>query len=165
MDITITLDDKQVQRAFAQAPSAMDAAIEPALMRGALEVADEARKRAPKDMSTLLNSIRSMRQGPLHYVVAPAARYGRHIEEGTGKGGTPTWSTLTDWVRRKGIRPRHPGMDEHDVVFLILQKIFHRGIRAQPYMAPAAKAKRARVHLLVQEGVERGLAQVFGGAA
>jgi len=140
-----------------RAPSILLRHIDAGLGRGALEVSREARRQAPKAFSTLTQSISVDRERPLHYVVAPSVDYAGIVEQGGDSGGFPPQQALLDWIRVKGITPDDPEMDENDLAFVIGQSILNNGTPAQPYMAPALKAKRTRVFELVQRGARRGL--------
>lgn len=133
------------------------------LARGAQEVARQA-KRNLRDQggvafSTLLNSIRAVRERLLRYVVAHGVNYGGYVEEGSGPGGMPPIQSLVDWMRVKRIEPRNPKHTLEDAAGLIARKIAREGIEAKPHMIPALETKRTRLTALVQEGVDAGITQ------
>lgn len=128
------------------------------LARGAQEVAREAKARAPKAESHLVNSINSTRERRLRYVVAPGVNYAGYVEEGSEPGGRPTVQSIMDWLHRKRIQPR-AGRSRRDAAYLIARSIARQGIAPQPYLRPALETKRTRLHALVQEGVDAGITQ------
>lgn len=133
--------------------------VDAALGRGASEVSREARSRAPKNSSELVNRITPRRGSLLLHLVESAAEHSSYLEEGTEPGGQPSGTTVLEWVRRAGIRPRTPGMNEFRLARLIRRSIAKNGIEAQPFMQPALDAKRSRLAQLVRAGVERGLSE------
>lgn len=159
--VSITVDDKEVRRAFRVAPSVMVKHIEQQQARGAHELAREMKFRAPKAFSTLANSIHATRAGELHYVVAPGVKYAPFVEEGSRPGGAPSLGAMIRWVRVKRLSSvRYP--DDRDLARAIIHKIRARGTPAQPFARPATEAKESRLIALMEQGVESGLREAFG---
>ena len=184
--IHITLDDQKVREAFARAPQVMARQVEASLKTGAQEVAVEAKERAPKFQSNLVNSIKAMRVGDLHFMVSTGVNYARAVEEGTGPAaGKPRYfpnvqslfqvlmtspkSRGFSWARhpkkppKKGFGKRSD--QEMELVFRAKAWAWHtynHGTPKQPFMAPALEAKRSRLFDLIAEGSARGLREVFG---
>lgn len=157
-NISISIDIGRAKAALARAPQVLENAIDVKLARGAEEVAREAKRLAPKAFSNLINSIRAERIGPMHYQVVEGMNYGRAVEDGT-KPHFPNPDALRPWVERVlGVR----GKEADNKAWLIARSISRRGTRAQPYMQPAADAKRGRLFELVQQGVDQGIKEVFG---
>lgn len=160
MEIRVKIDSAAAQRAFKEAPLVMERTLERYLDSAGLEVAREARSAAPKAFSTLVQSIRSMKTGPLKREVAPGVSYGVFVEAGRGPGRQPgTGNGLMEWVR---LRTRASGKNLERKTFLIARAIARRGIKAQPYMQPTFEKMEPRVHTLLNEGVDAGLREVFG---
>lgn len=156
--ISISIDVSRVKAALERAKPVVENAVDVWLARGAEEVAREAKKQAPKAFSTLINSIRAERLGPMHYQVSEGMNYGPAVEEGT-QPHFPNPDALRPWVERVlGVR----GKEADDKAWMIARAISRRGTRAQPYMQPAADAKRSRLFELVQQGVDQGIKEVFG---
>lgn len=160
-NVTFTVDDKEVRRAFRAAPSVMIKHIERQQARGGHELAREMKIRAPKAFSTLANSIHSARAGELHYVVAPGVKYAPFVEGGSRPGGAPSLGAMIRWLRVKRISSaRYP--EERDLARAIIHKIRQRGTPAQPFAEPAADAKASRLIALMEQGVASGLREAFG---
>ncbi len=159
MRVEVRIDVAGAREAFARAPSVLLQAIDNALHRGALEVAREARRRAPKSFSTLTQSIHSARSGALDYVVRPGVNYAAAVEYGTRPGYFPPPLALLPWVRQK--LAASPA-DALRLAHALARSIHRRGTRAQPFLAPAAEAKSSRVIELVRAGVAAGIAEAFG---
>lgn len=161
MEVVITLDDARVQEGLRRFPGRVVAHVEPALARGAEEVAREERRLAPKAFSTLTNSIRAQRMGELHYRIAPGVNYARPVEEGRMPGKQPgTANGLMEWVRQKtGLQ----GKDLDRKTYVIARAIGIKGIRPQPYAKPAIENKRSRVVQLVRAAALRGAEEAFRG--
>jgi hypothetical protein len=156
--ISMSLNYLRVREAFIRSPQVMERVIEVKLSRGAEEVARDAKRRAPKAFSHLVNSIRAERVGALHYQVAEGMNYGRSVEEGARPHEVNS-RVLRPWVERVlGLRDK----EARAAAFLIARAIKRRGTRAQPYMQPAAEANRSRLFELVNQGVAAGLKEVFG---
>lgn len=162
-NIRVAIDNRRVLAAFEKAPRTMVKNVRRFLSRAAFEVGDEAKRNVPQALSTLVKAI-----GPeldpipaLSARVIAGANYARYVEEGTGPGGVPPRETLRAWLRAKRIEPRTPGADEDDLIFLIQRKISRHGTPAQPYMVPALEKKRSRVFDLINQGVEKGIAEAF----
>lgn len=151
----------EVALALEQAPERARSEIHGALGRGAVELANEMKARAPKFRSTLTNAILAIERGPMEWAVSPrGVRYGVYVEEGTKEGGRPTLRETLDWLRLKRITPRTPGMSQRQLAALIRKRIAQRGIAAQPFAAPALEAKAERIHQLVRDAALRAI----GGA-
>lgn len=142
-----------------QLPATVLRHVDSALGRGAAEVSREARKRAPKNSSELVNRIAPRRGSLLLHLVESAAEHSSYLEEGTEPGGQPSGATVLEWMRRAGVRPRTPGMNQFRLARLIRRSIAKNGIEAQPFMQPAFDAKRSRLAELVRGGVNRGIAE------
>lgn len=177
--ISISIDARRAQAAFARAPQVMVRAIDVKLARGAEEVARTAKRGAPKLFSTLINSIRAQRIGALHYEVSSGVNYARSVEEGTGPAVGkaryfPNVESLQQYLmhapsyrrfnlKRAGSRGRSD--QEMDTVWRAKAwawYIYNHGTKPQPYMQPAADASRSRLFELVQQGVDEGIKEVFG---
>lgn len=130
------------------------------IKRGALELAREARARAPKAFSTLTQSITMRHRGVADYEVTAGTDYAVAVEKGTGPGARPKPMRLYYWIRVHGIKPRDERMDERDLAFAISRSIFRKGTRSRPFMGPAFDAKRDRLRELMQRGVASGLQEM-----
>ncbi len=76
-----------LQVAFDRNPQATVFAVEKAMHRGALEVAREMRRKAPKAQSTLVNSTRAERAGRAEWLIAPGVQHGVFQDQGTEGAG------------------------------------------------------------------------------
>ena len=161
MRIEIEIDDSGARRRLDQLPGRVVTAVEAALSRGAMELARAARDKAPKAFSTLTNSIKADKAGPLHYIVAPHVMYAPFVEHGRPPGKQPgTANGLMEWVRQKtGLQ----GTALNSRTFVIARAIGRRGIKAQPYMWPAIEAHRDRIVERVRESAQRAAQEAFRG--
>ena len=100
MEIKILHNAEVVADAIARKPEQVLPAVDRALFRGAIEVADEVKRQAPKATSTLTNSTQ-VKAKPLEYTVLVAARYAGYVHEGTTEGGRPTLAAMVEWIRDK----------------------------------------------------------------
>ena len=80
--------------------------------------------------------------------------------QGTGPGGNPPMQSLLDWIRVKRIEPRSPGMDLHDLAFVIGRSIREKGTRPHPFAAPTHQRMQDRVVELVRLSAIDGLREV-----
>lgn len=159
MEIRIEIDAARLREGLRRAPQVLHRHVDGALSRGALEIARDARRRAPKAFSTLVNSIHSRQIGDLHYEVAPGVNYAAWVEGGRDPGKRPgTANGLREWVKLKTGLADKP-LDR--ATFAISRAIGKRGIKAQPYMGPALEAGESRLRALVNAAVERGLAEAL----
>ncbi len=152
MRINIDSNASELVRAFKKAPAVMMRSIDRKLGRGALEVAREAKIKAPKARSLLTNSIRSSRVRLGEYLISAGTNYAGYVEEGTRRGGWPSKQVLAVWMSARGI--------DASLNFVIARAIYRKGTREQPYMAPALNDKTSRVMALVRQGVKDGLREV-----
>jgi hypothetical protein len=161
MDITVTIDDARVRRGLERFPDRITAAVEVALRRGAMEMARTARGYAPKAFSTLMNSIKADRVGPLHYVVAPHVNYGPFVERGRGAGKQPgTVNGLMEWVKQKtGLEGK--ALDRK--TYVIARAIGRRGIKRHAYMRPAMLLHTDMIVARVRESAHRAAQEAFRG--
>lgn len=159
MEVRIAIDDTAVRRGFERFPRQMVAAIDPALARGAEEIARAARGNAPKAFSILTNSIRAERVGEMHYRAATGTNYARPVEEGRAPGKMPgTANGLMEWVKQK------TGLDGKDLdrtAFLIARAIGRKGIKASRYAERSVEDNGERIVANVQAAARKA-AQEFG---
>lgn len=158
MKLSIEIDSARARAAFGKAPAVMNRNLSRYLDRAAQEVAREARAKAPKAFSTLMNSINWRKEGEFVRVVAPSVNYARYVEEGTRPGKMPNREVLLPWLK---FRTGATGRELRNRSFLLARYIQRHGTKPQPYMAPTAEKMRGRVLALLREGVEAGIAEAF----
>lgn len=129
--------------------------IDQTLERGAIEIARDARQRAPKARTTLTNSIAHVRLATARYEVTAQSRYALAVEEGAGRGGWAPKASLLDWMHIAGVRPRTAGMTMERLADLLQLSIYERGTPAQPFMAPAADAAFPRIESRLSERLQQ----------
>ena len=172
MKLGIELDSKTAQAAFKKAPEVMDRHLSLALDRAEQEVAREMRVEAPKDYSSLANSIRAYRQADLDRLVAPSVGYGRMVEEGTKAGYWPNIGILMDYINtpgRRGFRLAKAGSKRRvsqaneirERAGGLARYIHAHGTKAHPFVVPTAEKMKSRVHQLLREGAAAGAAEAF----
>lgn len=161
--LTAKIDVSRAREALLRFPAEFERIVDPYLSRGALEISRIARSLAPKAFSTLANSISSRRLGALHYEVAPGVNYARPAEEGV-KGPLAkrpgTANGLDEWIRLKTGESDPKKLRR--LSFAIARSLQVKGIRAQPYMAPAAEKGTSRLTELVAAGAAQAVREVFG---
>lgn len=140
----------KVAEALARRGAAAYPVIDRALGRGALELHREAVRRAPKADSQLVKNSGVESRGALEKQVTFGQHYAGYVERGTGPGGYPTLFDMYAWIRRKGIKPRTPGMELPRLAQVIRSSIVKKGTRAQPFAGPALNAMRPRLSQLVR---------------
>ena len=181
MNLQIRIDYETVRAGLAKAEGVLHRHIDGGLSQGAQAIADEARERAPKSESTLWHSIHSKRIGNLYYEAGASAMHAAYVEHGTGpavgkKRYYPNPDNLFQYlmtnVRARGFkrwsRSTKPGKDrgsqELDVWFrsrAFAWWIYQHGTKPQPFMAPAAEAKRDACTAFVRAAVDAGLKEIF----
>jgi HK97 gp10 family phage protein len=103
--------------------------------RAAMNVHNEAKRRVPKDLGRLSNSITYEISGDgLTATVGTNLEYAREIEFGRRAGSMPPPGVLLGWMKRKGIDP--------SLEFVIRRKIAEKGTPPQPYLLPALEVVR-----------------------
>lgn len=157
MDIKIVHNAGAIADAIARKPEEMLPKVDAALFRGAIELADEIRRQAPKVTSTLTNSTQ-IKAKPLEYTIVVASRYAAYVHEGTKDGGQPTLAAMLEWIRLKNIKPREPGMTVRSLASLIRRSIAKHGTPANPFATRALEAKAPRLNELVQAAALQALA-------
>ena len=160
---TLTVDmtgDQQFRKALEQAPDALFKQLQRMVSRGGSEAAREQKRRAPKAHSTLVNSIRSIRDADLSAIAAPNVDYAQFVNDGTGPGGAPSLQVIKDWIRVKGITPNNPSHDLDDLAYMISRSIARKGTRAQPFIDKTAEKITPRINSLMQQAVRNSLAEV-----
>ena len=181
MNLQIRIDYETVRAGLAKAEGVLHRHIEGGLSQGAQAIADEARERAPKSLSNLWNSILAAPAGPLRHEVRAGVMHAAYVEHGTGpavgkKKYYPNPDNLFQYlmtnVRARGFkrwsRSAKPGKDrgsqELDVWFrsrAFAWWIYQHGTKPQPFMAPAAEAKRDACTAFVRAAVDAGLKEIF----
>lgn len=157
--MTIRHNTPQVADALKRLPESVITEMDGALARGAVEITHEARERAPKDSSTLTNSIAPRRVTLLEHHITAAQDYASFREDGTRPGGKPSLDRMMAWIRRKGITPR-ADTDARGLAFLIARKIAREGTPAQPFMEPAYRSVAPKLDARLRTSVARGIAAV-----
>lgn len=161
MEVRIAIDDAAVRRGFERFPRQMVAALDPAIERGAYEIASAARRTISHKDSTgaLKDSINREKIVDLHWRVATGTNYARPVEEGRAPGKMPgTAKGLLEWVKQK------TGLDGKNLdrtAFLIARAIGRKGIKPAPYMQPAFEDQKERIVANVQAAARKA-AQEFG---
>ena len=124
----VYVDVSNLATAIGGAGGRADAAIAVAIRGAANQIQQEAQQLAPKRTGTLASSIVANFPGPLTAVIGPSASYGAYQEFGT-RGPYE-------------IHPRRPGgrlVFQVEGKTVYAKKVTHPGLKAQPYMRPAAK--------------------------
>lgn len=178
--IRISIDAREVREAFRRAPETMRRHVGAGLDEGGELVAREARSLAAESDVTgvLKQSIRVEHiQETVRDVVANSD-HARYVEEGTGRFAGkaryyPDPDALFEYLkahpRSRGFRYSGRAKRPRQELELWLrsrawaQAIYARGgTKPHPFMGPAAEASEARVRVIVDAAVTRGLAEVFG---
>ena len=181
MGIQIRIDYETVRAGLSKAPDVLRRHVGDGLAQGANAIAAEAKNRAPKSESALLNSIIAAPAGDWAYEVRAGVMHAAYVEYGTGPAaGKPRYypnpdnlfQYLMTNVSARGFkrwsRSKKPGKDrgsqELDIWFrsrAFAWWIYQHGTRAQPFMAPAAEAKRDACTAYVRAAVDAGLKEIF----
>jgi len=157
----LTHDADKIGRALVQAEDVAVTEIDKALGRGSIEVAREMTRQAPKYRSELANSVMAERVGLLlHMVRARGKTYGPYVNDGTGAGGVVPMAEMLNWVQRKGITPRTPGMSLRSLAALIRHSIAKKGIKPNPFAARTLQAMLPRLDALLEAAADKALATV-----
>jgi hypothetical protein len=150
--------------------------------RLAQEAARRMRELAPKDLSTLANSISVSQPQPNTWEIRPGVDYALYRETGTRPGKhlprffDPAAKPIVDWLARKAfaglkrvrkgskaatgrelqLRDRYMGLSWH---------VKHKGTKATPFVAPTAREFEAIVPQRVEALVARLVARANGRTA
>lgn len=158
---SLTHDADKIGRALMQAEDVAVVEIDKALARGGIEVAREMSRQAPQYRSELKNSIAYERVGLLmHMARARGKTYGPYVNDGTGPGGVVPMAEMLNWVQRKGITPRKPGMSQRSLAALIRHSIAKKGIKANPFADRTLQAMLPRLDALLDAAADKALATV-----
>lgn len=159
--LNLVHDATKIGEALARAPMEVSDEIDKALGRGAIELSRVAKQNAPKYRSELANAIGYERIGLLlHMVRARGKTYGPYVEDGTAGGGVVPLPEMLNWVKKKGITPRTPGMTQHSLAWLIRRSIAQHGTRANPFFQRSLEQMVPRLDQLLNEAADKGLARV-----
>lgn len=177
--IDIRIDGVKAVAAFRAAPDVVERHVDGSLARGAKEVAAEAKGRAPKSLSNLANSVIFGKIGPLAYEVRPGVDYAPWVEHGSGPAAghdryypnpdnllvyistSPKARGFERWSRSaRGRLEQEMALARRAQAFAWW--IYQHGTRPQPFMAPAAEAKRSACEDFVRSAVDAGIAEIFG---
>lgn len=157
----LTHDADKIGRALTQATDVAVTEIDKALGRGGIEVSKKMQAEAPTYRSELRNSIAYERVGLLlHMVRARGKTYGPYVNDGTGPGGVMPMAEAMNWVKRKGITPRTPGMSQRSLAALIRHSIAAKGIKANPFADRTLQAMLPRLDALLEQAADKALATV-----
>ncbi|MFZ5621171.1 MAG: HK97-gp10 family putative phage morphogenesis protein [Pseudomonadota bacterium] len=162
MSLELTVDSRELQRAMLASPAILGKHLTRAIERVTLEMARDARRRAPKAFSTLTNSINSAMVSPVEGLVFAGADYARLVEEGTrgGSGRQPPKDNLLDWIKVRRIQPDDPAMSQEDLAYVFARSIARKGTPAQPFMKPAYEANRVKAEQRIAKAIDAALAEI-----
>lgn len=162
-EIRYRVDAERAREAFAAAPEVMTRHLDGAADAGAARVAAYARREAPKFHSHLTNSIRSEQLAPMRWQAVAGVDYARYVEQGVrGPMAHPPGIEhgLLEWVKAKFAPADDKALSR--MAFAMAFAMQKRGIRAQPFMAPAAQRSEPTVMAIMRGAVASGIAEVFG---
>ena len=135
---------------------------------------------APKHQSLLRNSVAATQTGEFEHEIGPTAAYAGAVEEGVRPGGKglprffdPASKSMVDWLEshprgggvRRAAKPRK-GSKVFTAVMLALRDRYeglawhvrHKGVQAQPFVAPTAAALEPEMLARLDAAVRRVLA-------
>ena len=156
-NFTIVHTVDRLADAMARAPGVVIGEADLLIQREAITMARDAKRRAPKALSILTNSIINQRVAPMFARVTARAGYAAAVEEGADPGGSPPLEAIRRWIEVAQITPRDEAMSERDLAFVIRRKIQRQGTPAQPFMRPAAETTADRLRLLLPQAAARGV--------
>jgi HK97 gp10 family phage protein len=179
MKITVHLDAAALRRGLKKLPRVMRRHIGAAVAQSAAEIAVEAKDRAPKSLSNLVNSIVAAREDDWAWVVRPGVQYAAHVEYGTGPAAGkakyyPNPDNLLQYLmtspKARGFsrfkRSERGRLEQEMALARRAQAfawwIYQRGTKAQPFMGPAVEAKRDACVGYIRAAVDTGLREIFG---
>jgi len=155
--LQLQYNNDKLRRAFTQSERTLRGYVDRAVGRATIEIANLARRLAPKAHSILTNSITIRRPDPYTGEAVAGSAYARMVEEGTGPGGWPSERTMLDWINVHNIQPRDPGMTQEDLAYVMARDIALHGTPAQPFMQPAFEQKKDRAAKLIDKALDDAL--------
>lgn len=178
MNLQIRIDYETVRAGLAKAPDVLHRYIDGGLSQGAQAIAAEAKERAPKSLSNLWNSILAAPAGPLRHEVRAGVMHAAYVEHGTGPAvGKPKYYPNPDNLLQylmtsprargfKRFKRSDRGRLEQEMGLVRRAQafawwIYQHGTKPQPFMAPAAEAKRDACTAFVRAAVDAGLKEIF----
>ncbi|MDH5393957.1 MAG: hypothetical protein OEY11_12280 [Gammaproteobacteria bacterium] len=141
----------------------------PPVSRTVLMMQRSARRKAPKAMSVLTNSIfATMALDGLGGEVTPGVDYAEAVEDGTGlwgpdktaSGKMPPIESIEDWIKVRRVVPDQPHMDTRDLAFVIARAIAARGTAPQPYLQPAFDEERPAGEKRIYRGIKKAVREL-----
>lgn len=160
MQLTITTNARELSGVWLKFPDKLKAYLNPAIQRGAIEIARSAKAEAPQAFGTLANAItQSFFPNDLEAIVKANTNYAFFVEKGTKGGGMPSNEAILDWIKVKNIDPRN-GNTQRDLAFLIRRKIFKEGTPAQPFMEPAFENNKQQVSDRIQQAINKAIREL-----
>ena len=160
MKVEISSTVGRFVEAMAKAPDVMMRHVDQGIQRAAIEAARQMRQDAPKNKSTLANSITNQRVDVLSHRAIALAGYAAAVHEGVGPGSAPPMEALRSWAKTAQIRPL-PGSTERDFLFRIRRKIFRDGIPAKPFSETAASTTPERLRELIPSAIDAGMSEAL----
>ena len=167
--IRIKLDTKALEGKLAAAGGSVSKAIKNGLRRSAEAVVKQAKLNLTENRSVafgtlrqaiwyqMANNAKSVTVGPGLGNKATAGptgsprNYGVFVERGRAAGKWPPRNVLRAWIQRKlGQDP-----DEGGLEFLIRRAIGRRGVRARPFMDPAARTVGPKIPAIMAREIAR----------
>ena len=170
VSVKLELNTKEVKKAWAKYPEALEAALLRGMTRGGEAIQKEAMLNLTRHKSVAFGMLRAsmgvkVDEGRVMVAIGPGLKtkatagknspgnYGWFVEHGRGPGKRPPPQVLNLWVKRKlGIG------DEKQIsqaAFLIGRKIGLKGTEPSPFLEPAVKSQANKVMQLVQRELDK----------
>jgi hypothetical protein len=152
--IKLVMNDKKLKRYLQVAPAKITGQQNKLLRRLSLEGKREARSQAPKNQSTLTNSIQAKSVGPSYHQIVAGAHYAAYVENGVGPGGSIPDQAFEDWFNTNRITI---DIEYDSFQYLVNKRIREQGQIEQPFMRPAYEFLLRRAPALVPIYIEKGI--------
>ena len=169
MSMELRVDSKGLQQAMAAGPAVLEKHMARAIWNITQEMARDARRRAPKASSELVDAIIPSQPSPFEGLVSAGKDYARMVEEGTQPDGkipgkradSERYKSILDWVTvGSGVTPNDPSMSKEDLAYIIARSIALKGTPAQPFMAPAFENNKARAERRINNAINAALKEI-----
>jgi hypothetical protein len=131
---SISVKNRVAVQQLRQGAALLEANVDAAVERTAIETGRELRREAPKAHTTLTNSITHEQVGHAAYKVGPHVDYASAVVKGSLGGGAVPFQVIFEWVKVKRLSPNQPGWTLKDLAWVIQKKILMRGTPANPFV-------------------------------
>lgn len=153
--ITVTHDLASIQVDLKAAPQKLQTALHETVQRIAQMFARAQRREAPENDGVLRNSLKATKVADGEWFAGTSMNYAGYLIKGTGRGGLVPLQNMIEWIKRKRIVSRTPGVDQKQLAMMMQKSILAKGIKQNDFAKRAYDIELPKVDQIIRERLEQ----------